>query len=240
MKKLVFVSTPFHADTGAEMLGNIRLAQRICKQVLEDGGIPYAPHLLFPQFLDDADACQRAAGIEAGIEMLRRCDILVFSGGKVTDGMTQEMKAASDLGIPVVYFKDPEESESKGKKEEKDMHNEEILALLALMESLDSLTDVAVAMGETNCRFGDTLHDAVLKLMTAATLLAHSDGVRKDTEEFSHEEEEETDGPSHEKLSEKIAAETGYDEEVISDILSSAYDFLQEHYEKEAGNGKDE
>jgi hypothetical protein len=62
------------------MLGNIKLAQRICKQVLEDGGIPYAPHLLFPQFLDDADACQRAAGIEAGIEMLRRCDILVFSG----------------------------------------------------------------------------------------------------------------------------------------------------------------
>ena len=80
MKKLVFVSTPFHADTGAEMLGNIRLAQRICKQVLEDGGIPYAPHLLFPQFLDDADARQRAAGIEAGIAMLRRCDILVFSG----------------------------------------------------------------------------------------------------------------------------------------------------------------
>ena len=33
--------------------------------------VPYAPHLLFPQFLDDADACQRAAGIEAGIEMLQ-------------------------------------------------------------------------------------------------------------------------------------------------------------------------
>ena len=236
MKKLVFVSTPFHADTGAEMLGNIKLAQRICKQVLEDGGIPYAPHLLFPQFLDDADACQRAAGIEAGIEMLRRCDILVFSGGKVTDGMTQEMKAASDLGIPVVYLKDPEEPESKGKKEEKDMHNEEILALLALMESLDSLTDVAVAMGETNCRFGDTLHDAVLKLMTAATLLSHSDSVRKDV----GEKEEETDDTAHEKLAEKIAAETGYDEDVISDILSSAYDFLQKHYEKEDGNGKDE
>jgi hypothetical protein len=150
--------------------------------------------------------------------------------------MTQEMKAASDLGIPVVYFKDPEEPESKGKKEEKDMHNEEILALLALMESLDSLTDVAVAMGETNCRFGDTLHDAVLKLMTAATLLSHSDSVRKDV----GEEEEETDGPSHEKLSEKIAAETGYNEDVISDILSSAYDFLQKHYEKEAGNGENE
>ena len=104
------------------------------------------------------------------------------------------------------------------------MHNEEILALLALMESLDSLTDVAVAMGETNCRFGDTLHDAVLKLMTAATLLSHSEGVRKDV----GEEEEETDAPSHEKLSEKIAAETGYDEDVISDILSSAYDFLAE------------
>ena len=29
-------------------------------------------------------------------------------------------------------------------------------------------------------------------------------------------------------------------EDVISDILSSAYDFLQKHYEKEAGNGKDE
>lgn len=116
MKKLVFVSTPFHADTGAEMQRNIRLAQRICKQVLEDGDIPYAPHLLFPQFLDDADARQRAAGICAGIAMLRRCDILVFSGRSVTDGMVQEMNAASDLGIPIVYLKDPEEPESKGKK----------------------------------------------------------------------------------------------------------------------------
>lgn len=121
MKKLVFVSTPFHAETVAEMQENIHLAQRICKKVMRDGYIPYAPHLLFPQFLDDADARQRKEGITAGIEMLRRCDILVFSGGKVTDGMTQEMKAASDLGIPVVYLKDPEEPESKGKKEEKDM-----------------------------------------------------------------------------------------------------------------------
>ena len=237
MKKLVFVSTPFHAETVAEMQENIHLAQRICKKVMRDGYIPYAPHLLFPQFLDDADARQREEGIKAGIEMLRRCDALIFSGGKVTDGMVQEMNAASDLGIPVVYLEDPEESQSKGKKEETDIHNEEVLALLAMMEALDSLTDVAMAMQDTNCRFGDTLHDVVLKLMTATTLLSHSDSIRNDVEGCSHEEDTDI---NEEKLSTKIAKETGYDEDVISDILSSAYEFLNEHYEKEADHGEDE
>ena len=60
--KKIFVCSPYGGK-----LGNIRRAAIICKYILQDGNIPFAPHVFFPQFLDEKDDLQRAAGINAGI-----------------------------------------------------------------------------------------------------------------------------------------------------------------------------
>ena len=54
-------------------------------------GIPFAPHLLFTQFLDDAQLEERRLGLHMGVEMLRLCDAL-WAFGEPTQGMQAEMR----------------------------------------------------------------------------------------------------------------------------------------------------
>lgn len=125
------------------------------------------------------------------------------------------------------------------------MHNEEALALLEMMDGLDELTDVAVDMMHENCEHSDAIHDVVIKLMVATTLLSHSEGIKKECEGFisSKTMEDKDDGEDEEEdisMAEKIAEETGYDEDTINEVLKSAYWHLKEHFDKEAEDGKDE
>ena len=53
---IVFVSSPFSGDVEK----NTELAQSYCRFVVEQGHTPIAPHLLFPQFLDEKSAWERA------------------------------------------------------------------------------------------------------------------------------------------------------------------------------------
>ena len=65
------------------------------------GYCPMAPHLMFPQFLNDNDPEQRDAGIRMGLQMLRRCDELWLCGDVISNGMAEEEKLARRLGVPV-------------------------------------------------------------------------------------------------------------------------------------------
>ena len=56
------------------------LRGRACGYAAAQGAVPYAPHLLFTQFLDDNDPEQADAGIRMGLQMLRRCDELWLCG----------------------------------------------------------------------------------------------------------------------------------------------------------------
>lgn len=65
--------------------------------------IPFAPHLLFTQFLDDSKENERNAGIAMGTAMLEFCDeVWVF--GEPTPGMRMEIDAALRAGKPVRRF----------------------------------------------------------------------------------------------------------------------------------------
>ena len=95
-RPLIFVCSPYRGDTEL----NIQNARRYCRLVMEQGGIPFAPHLLFTQFLDEDKAAERRRGLRMGAEMLKLCDELwVF--GAPTEGMRMEMEQAERLGIPV-------------------------------------------------------------------------------------------------------------------------------------------
>jgi hypothetical protein len=96
--KRVFVCSPYRGDVAA----NVVLARAACREVLRAGDAPFAPHLLYPEILDDADANERALGMEAGRRWLAMShEVLVV--GPVSAGMREEIATAEALGIPVRY-----------------------------------------------------------------------------------------------------------------------------------------
>ena len=98
-RPIVFICSPYRGDIEA----NTRNARRYCCFSYEQGGIPFAPHLLFTQFLDDSKEKERDAGLAMGVAMLELCDeIWVF--GEPTPGMRMEIAAAHGMGKSVRRF----------------------------------------------------------------------------------------------------------------------------------------
>lgn len=59
---------------------------------MKQGFLPIAPHLYFPQFLDENYEQERTLGIEAGIELMQYCDEM-WVYGELADGMKKEIEA---------------------------------------------------------------------------------------------------------------------------------------------------
>ncbi len=95
-QKLIYVYSPYRGNTET----NTQNARRYCRLVMEQGGIPFAPHLLFTQFLDDAIPKERERGLRMGTQMLGLCDEL-WAFGEPSEGMRMEIEQAGRLGIPV-------------------------------------------------------------------------------------------------------------------------------------------
>ena len=106
--KRVFICSPFAGDTER----NIRIARRLCKLEIEAGNAPFAPHLLFPQILDDVDPNSRDVGIACGLAYLAVCDeMLVYAGHGVSAGMRRELTYALTHGILMRWIDKPLEVE---------------------------------------------------------------------------------------------------------------------------------
>ena len=99
---------------------NTEAAREYSRYVMKEcGAIAIAPHLLFPQFLDDTDQNDRELGQAAGLELLEDCDELWYFGDSVSQGMVREICAAKERGIPVRYV--PEEEWNNDKMHEKEV-----------------------------------------------------------------------------------------------------------------------
>jgi hypothetical protein len=101
-KPFIYVCSPLRGD----IKRNISKAIGYARFVYAKGCIPLAPHIIFTQFLDDEDPGERAAGMEMGIELLRKCDELWSFGTRVSEGMAAEIAAAKTLGLKVKRFDD--------------------------------------------------------------------------------------------------------------------------------------
>lgn len=100
--KLVFICSPYRGD----MEANVSRARRYCLFARTQGAAPVAPHLNNPQFLDDRLPNERQAGMEIGLEFLRRADELWCFGDRLTAGMELELQAAQQMKLPIRYFND--------------------------------------------------------------------------------------------------------------------------------------
>jgi hypothetical protein len=96
----VFICSPYRGDVEK----NVEIAKRVIRHVLFRGDIPIAPHLYFPQFLDETSQVDRIQGIKMGVELMKDCDELWLIGTKITSGMEFELEAAKKIGIKVKLY----------------------------------------------------------------------------------------------------------------------------------------
>lgn len=99
-RPLVYICSPFAGETEH----HINRARGYCRFAVSRGYIPLAPHLHFPQFLDDNDHEQRELGLYFALALLRKCEELWVFGRKVSDGMAREINKAKQRGMPIRYF----------------------------------------------------------------------------------------------------------------------------------------
>ena len=71
---------------------------------MEAGYIPIAPHLLFPQFLNDSDPKERELGLFFGNALLSKCVEMFVFGSRISEGMEAEIKRATWKGHRIRYF----------------------------------------------------------------------------------------------------------------------------------------
>lgn len=97
---LVYIASPFAGDTEY----NIARAKGYCRFAVSKGSIPLAPHLHYPQFMDDGDKDARSLGLRFALILLGKCDELWVFGDRISDGMTAEIAKAKRRRMPVRYF----------------------------------------------------------------------------------------------------------------------------------------
>jgi hypothetical protein len=99
--RLVYVCSPWRSNDDATRRANRDRAERACREIAMTGGVPVASHLLYPQFLDDADSIERGVGLRCALALLARCDEICVIGDAVSEGMAREIAAAEQIGIAV-------------------------------------------------------------------------------------------------------------------------------------------
>ena len=99
-RPVVYVCSPFSDD----QTGNTERARRYCRFAVDAGYAPYAPHLFFPQFMDDENPSEREVAMFMAIIMLTKCAELWVFGDRITKGMAQEIRKAKARSMTIRYF----------------------------------------------------------------------------------------------------------------------------------------
>ena len=106
-RPIVYICYPYAGDIET----NVVAARRYSRFAVEKGYIPIAPHLLFPQFLNDSDPNERELGLFFGNAIMSKCSEIWVFGSKISNGMAAEIKRARWKNYRLRYF--TEELEEK-------------------------------------------------------------------------------------------------------------------------------
>ena len=99
-KPLVYICSPFAGDTEH----NAERARGYCRFAVSQNCIPIAPHIIFPQFMEEDDPEQRRLGLFFGMVLQSKCKEVWVFGKNITRGMAVEIEKAKQRGIPIRYF----------------------------------------------------------------------------------------------------------------------------------------
>lgn len=99
-RHIVYICSPF----AGSIQRNIESARRYSRFAIVMGCIPIAPHLLFPQFLDDSDPDDRKLGLFFGNVLMSKCDEIWVFGDYISSGMRSEISLAKQRNYNIRYF----------------------------------------------------------------------------------------------------------------------------------------
>lgn len=100
MMTIVLICSPYRG----RIADNEEKARRYSRLAVDRGCVPLAPHLLFPQFLDDKNPDERVMALTMSREVLARCDEIWVFGPVISKGMAYEISLAKELGVPFRLF----------------------------------------------------------------------------------------------------------------------------------------
>ena len=127
-RPLVYICSPYSGD----IAGNTEKAIKYCRFAVDNNAIPLAPHLLFPQFMDEEikycrfavdnnaiplaphllfpqfmdEERERDLAIFMDMVLIGRCEQLWVFGETITEGMQAEINKANKKGIKIRHFTD--------------------------------------------------------------------------------------------------------------------------------------
>lgn len=100
-RKKIYVASKYAGDVDT----NVASAITYYRRVIDEGYMPIASHLLYPQILNDNIPEERELGLMFGLALLRTCDEMwVF--GSVTSGVAREIEEAKRLKKQIRYFEE--------------------------------------------------------------------------------------------------------------------------------------
>ena len=99
-RPIVYICSPYAVDVER----NVAAARKYSRFAMERGYIPIAPHLLFPQFMDDSKPTERELGLFFGNAVMSKCSEVWVFGKTVSPGMAAEIKRARWKNYRLRYF----------------------------------------------------------------------------------------------------------------------------------------
>ena len=99
-RPIVYICSPY----SGKVEKNVAAARRYCRFAVDKGYIPFAPHLLFPQFLNDADPKERQLGLFFGTALMSKCSEVWVFGSYISPGMESEICRAKWKNYRLRYF----------------------------------------------------------------------------------------------------------------------------------------
>ena len=99
-RPLVYICSPYRDNVEF----NVTNARIYCRYALDNNCIPIAPHLLFPQFLNNEKPTDRELAMFMNMTLLGKCDELWVFGDVISKGMAQEIEKAEKRKMKIRYF----------------------------------------------------------------------------------------------------------------------------------------
>lgn len=99
-RPLIYVCSPYSGDIETNCIS----ARRYCWFATAKGYIPIAPHLLYPQFLDDRIPEERSLGLFFGNVLMSKCAEVWVFGSYISAGMKSEIDRAKRKNQHIRYF----------------------------------------------------------------------------------------------------------------------------------------
>ena len=99
-RPIVYICSPYAGDIEK----NVKAARVYSRFAVDRGFIPIAPHLLFPQFMDDTNPQERELGLFFGNALMSKCSEVWVFGSVISPGMQTEIKRARWKNYRLRYF----------------------------------------------------------------------------------------------------------------------------------------